>query len=162
MLNRKKLIKKVRGKFHGMKINWLQWILVYVFWVITVGLGFLCLISARNLSLSILQLFADNRWTASAIDKMLFIILAVLWLVLVIFAEYYYREGVAKNILWKHFSLVMAIQLFCLSAAHFIPVLIVSITDIYWAALLLPGMELIGGITFFALHKFSGRRHRIA
>jgi len=88
MLNRKRLIRQVPGKFHKMKTSWIQWILVYLFWFITAGLGFLCLISARSLSLSILYLFSVSRWAASAVDKMIFLILAVLWLVLVIFAEY--------------------------------------------------------------------------
>jgi len=132
-----------------MKTNLTQWLLVYVFWVITAGLGFLCLISARNLSLSILYLFSVSRWSAPAIDKMIFIILGILWLVLVIFAEYYYREAVAKNIVWKRFSLITAIELFCLSGSHLIPILIISKTEVYGGSLLLPAIELIGGITFF-------------
>ena len=161
MLNRKRLIKEMPGKFHKMKTSWIQWILVYVFWVITAGLGFLCLISARNLSLSILYLFSVSRWTASAVDKMIFLILGVLWLVLVIFAEYYYREAVAKNILWKHFSFITSTELFCLSGSHLIPVLIIGKTNVYWGSLLLPGIELIGGIIFFMQYKFRRRRDRI-
>lgn len=133
-----------------MKTNWTQWLLVYLFWIITAGLGFLCLISARNLSLSVLYLFSVSRWSASAIDKMTFLILGVLWLVLVIFAEYYYRGAVPKNILWKHFSLITSIELFFLSASHLIPILIVSKSKIYGGSFLLPGIELIGGIIFFA------------
>ena len=137
-----------------MKSKWIQWILVYVFWIITMGLGFLCLISARNLSLSILYLFSVSRWSAPAIDKMTFLILGILWLVLVIFAEYYYREANSKNILWKHFSLITAIELFCLSGSHLIPFLIISKTNVYGGSLLLPVIELIGGIGFFEQYKF--------
>ncbi len=144
-----------------MKTNWIRWILVYVFWVTTAGLGFLCLISARNSSLSILYLFSVSRWVAPAVDKIVFLILGVLWLVLVIFTEYYYRQAVAKNILWKHFSLVTAIQLFCLSGSHFIPVLIVSKTNVYGTSLLLPAIELIGGIILLGQYKFRRRRDRI-
>lgn len=132
-----------------MKTKWIQWILVYLFWIITAGLGFLCLISARNLSLSILYLFSVSRWSAPAIDKMTFLILAVLWLVLVIFTEYYYRAAVPKNILWKHFSLITSIELFFLSGSHLIPILIVSESKIYGGSFLLPGIELMGGIIFF-------------
>jgi len=60
------------------------------------GLGFLCLISARNLSLLVFYAFSTSRWVAPAVDKFTFLILAVLWLVLVIFTEYYYREVVPK------------------------------------------------------------------
>lgn len=133
-----------------MKTNWTQWLLVYLFWVITAGLGFLCLISARNLSLLVLYAFSASRWVAPAVDKFAFLILAVLWLVLVIFTEYYYRAAVPKNILWKHFFLITSIELFFLSGSHLIPILIINKTNIYWGNLLLPGIELIGGIIFFA------------
>lgn len=133
-----------------MKTKWTQWLLVYLFWVITAGLGFLCLISARNLSLLVLYAFTASRWVAPAVDKFTFLILAVLWLILVIFTEYYYRGAVPKNILWKHFSLITSIELFFLSGSHLIPILIVSKSKIYGGSFLLPGIELIGGIIFFA------------
>ena len=140
-----------------MKKGLVKWILVYVFWVITAALGFLCLISTTNLSISILYLFNVNRWTASVADKMIFIIVGILSLVLVVVAECYYREAVAKKILWKRFSLITAIQLLCLSVAHLIPVLIISGWNISWGSLLLPGIELIGGVIFFAQYKFRRR-----
>ena len=133
-----------------MKTKWTYWILVYVFWVITAGLGFLCLTSARNLSLSILYVFSAGRWVAPVVDKMIFLALGILWLVLVIFAEYYYREAVPKNVLWKHFSLITAIELFCLSGSHLIPILIISETKVSGGSLLLPVIELMAGIIFFA------------
>ena len=133
-----------------MKTKWTYWILVYLLWVTTAGLGFLCLISARNLSLLVIYAFSASRWVAPAVDKFTFLILAVLWLVLVIFTEYYYRGAVPKNILWKHFSLITSIELFFLSGSHLIPILIVSKSKIYGGSFLLPGIELIGGIIFFA------------
>jgi len=120
-----------------MKRKWIQWILVYVLWIITAGLGFLCLISART-----------------AVDKMTFLILGILWLVLVIFAEHYYREALPKKTLWKHFSLITAIELFFLSGSHLMPILIISKTNVYGGSFLLPVIELIGGVIFFEQYKF--------
>ena len=131
-----------------MKIKWTHGILVYLFWVITAGLGFLCLISARNLSLLVLYAFSASRWVAPVVDKMTFLILGILWLVLVILAEYYYRKAVTRIVLWKHFSLVTSIELFFLSGTHFIPILMISRTKFYWGILLLPTIELMGGIIF--------------
>ncbi len=137
-----------------MKIKWTQWLFVYVFWAITAGLGFLCLFSARKLSLFILYAFSANRWVASIVDKMTFLILGILWLVVVVFAEYYYRRTVTKRILWKHFSLITSIELFFLSGSYLIPVLIISKSEVYGGSLLLPVIELIGGIIFLEQYKF--------
>jgi len=137
-----------------MKRKWIQWILVYVLWIITAGLGFLCLISARSLSLSILYLFSVSRWAAPAVDKMTFLTLGILWLVLVIFAEHYYREALPRKTLWKHFSLITAIELFFLSGSHLMPILIISKTNVYGGSFLLPVIELIGGVIFFEQYKF--------
>jgi len=138
-----------------MKTKWTHWILVYLFWVITAGLAFLCLISARNLSLLVLYAFSVSKWVAPVVDKMTFLILGILWLVLVIFAEYYYRKATARIVLWKHFSLVTSIELFFLSGSHLVPVLIITRWNTYWGSLLLLAIEIIGGITFLEQYKFG-------
>jgi len=138
-----------------MKAKWTQWILVYTLWIITAGLGFLCLTSARNLCISILYAFSANRWVAPVIDKFTFLALGILWLVLVIFTESYYREAVPKKTLWKHFSLITFIELFFLGGVHLIPILIISRSGgLYWASFLIPAIEFIGGIIFFEQYKF--------
>ena len=131
------------------RTKWTYGILAHLLWITTAGLGFLCLISARNLPLLILHAFSASRWVAPAVDKFIFLVLAILLLVLVIFAEYYYREAVPKNILWKRFFFVTSIELFFLSGSHLIPILIVSKSKIYGGNFLLPGIELVGGIIFF-------------
>jgi len=80
----------------------------------------------------------------------------ILWLVLVIFTESYYREAVLKKNLWKHFSLITFIELFFLGGAHLIPILITSkLGGLNWASLLFPAIEFIGGIVFFEQYKFK-------
>lgn len=143
------------GSKNIMRTKWLQWILVYGLWIITAGLGFLCLTSARNLCISILYAFSANMWVAPAIDKFTFLALGILWLILVIFTESYYREALLKKILWKHFSLITTIELLFLGVAHLIPILIMSKSKgLYWSSLLLPAIELIGGVVFFEQYKF--------
>lgn len=139
-----------------MKTKWVKWVLVYVLWIITAGLGFLCLTSGRNLFISILYAFSVNRWVAPAVDKFTFVILGILWLVLVIFTESYYREAVPKKNLWKHFSLITFIELFFLGGAHLTPILITSkLGGLHWASFLLPAIEFIGGIVFLEQYKFK-------
>ena len=136
-----------------MKIKWVHWILVYLFWIISSGLGFLCLISARNLSLLALYGFSTSRWVAPVVDKVAFLILGILWLAFILLAEHYYRKAATKIALWKRFSLATSIELFLLSGSHLVPVLIITRSNTNWWSLLLPAIEIIGGITFLEQYK---------
>ena len=55
------------------------------------------LIAARGLCLVILAAISFNPWAVRAADKFIFIFLGIIWLVLVIFSEYYYRDCVPKK-----------------------------------------------------------------
>ena len=140
----------------------LPYFLCYFLWVITVALGFLNLIAARGLYLVILAAASFNPWAARAADKFIFIFLGIIWLVLVIFSEYYYRDSVPKKRLWESFSLLTGIQLLFLFLAHLIPSLMLGIKGLNWINYLLTGGELSGGIILlvFALHSLSCRSFR--
>ena len=148
----------------------LLYFLCYLLWVVTGTLGFLNLIAARRLYLVILAAFSLNRWAVPALDKLGFLFLGITWLVLVIFSEYYYRNSISKNRLWKSFSLITGIQLLFLFLAWLIPLLIFRVERLSGISYLLAGSELSGGITLLivALHYsshnftsvFTNRRER--
>lgn len=135
----------------------LPYFLCYLLWVITGALGFLNLIAARKLYLVILTILSVNPWAVRAADKFIFIFLGIIWLVLVIFSEYYYRDSVPKKRLWESFSLITGIQLLFLFLAHLIPPLMLGTKGLNWINYLLTGGELSGGIILlvFALHSSS-------
>ena len=92
-----------------------------------------------------------NRWVAPAIDKFGFLACGILWLILVIFAEYYYRQSLLKRRLWQSFFLVAWVELLFLFLAHIMPFLVNGLKGLNWFSLLVIGGE-GGGIVllFFA------------
>ena len=133
----------------------LPYLLCYLLWVITAALGFLNLIAARRLLLLILAATLVNPWAIRAVEKFSFVILGIIWLVLVIFSEYYYRDSVPKGRLWKSFSLIAGIQLLFLFLTHLIPPLMLGAKGLNWISYLLTGGELSAGILLLgvALHS---------
>ena len=149
----------------------IPYLLCYLLWVITAALAFLNLLVARRLFLVLLSVFSVSSWSATAIDKVSFIFLGVVWLGLVVFSEYYYLHSISKNRLWKSFSLVTGIQLLFLFAVRLTPSLIVGVRQFTWVNYLLSVGELGGGIVLLviAFHssshrsaiRISGRRNKI-
>lgn len=137
----------------------LPYFLCYLLWIITGALGFLSLIAARGLCLVILVAASFNPWAARAVDKFIFIFLGIIWLVLVIFSEYYYRDSVPKKKLWKSFSLITGIQLLFLFFTHLIPPLMLGIKELNWINYLLIGGELSGGIVLLLVAFRSSSCH---
>ena len=130
-----------------------SYVLCYLLWGITIALAFLNLIVARNLYLTIMGVLSVHPWSAGAIDKISFLFLGIVWLALTIFSEYYYRESISKNRLWKSFSLIMGIQLLFLFAAHFVPFLLVGVRSFTWIDYILFTGELGGGLVLIAIRK---------
>ncbi len=149
----------------------IPYLLCYLLWAITVALAFLNLLLARRLFLVILSAFSVSSQSAAAIDKVSFIFLAVLWLALVVFSEYYYLHSISKDRLWKSFSLVTGIQLLFLFAARLTPSLIIGVRRFTWVNYLLIAGELGGGIILLVIGfhcssprsaiRISGRKNKI-
>ena len=136
-----------------------SYVLCYLLWGITIALAFLNLIVARNLYLTIMGVLSVQSWSASAIDKITFLFLGIVWLVLAIFSEYYYRESISKNRLWKSFSLITGIQLLFLFAAHFLPFLLVGVRNFTWIYYIFFAGELGGGLVLLVVARHSSSRN---
>lgn len=135
----------------------LPYILAYLLWIVTAALGFLDLIMARKLCLTLMAMISFNRWVAGAVDKFSFLIFGIIWLILVIFSEYYYRRSIFKKRLWQNFSLVTRLQLLFLFLTHLIP-LPLSGLKIGRYTLLATGAELTGGLALLLFGLCSLRR----
>ena len=140
----------------------LPYVLCYPLWGITTALAFLNLMMARNLYLTIMGVLSVQPWPARAIDRILFVLLGIVWLVLIIFSECYYRASVSKNRLWKSFSLITGIQLLFLFAAHFLPFLLVRIRSSDWTQYVLFAGELGGGLALLVVALRSSSRNIVA
>lgn len=137
----------------------LPYVLCYFLWVITIALAFLNLIMARGLYLTIMGVLSVQSWSASGIDKVTFLFLGIVWLVLVIFSEDYYLTSISKNRLWKSFSLLTGIQLLFLFASHFLPFLLVGVRSFTWIYYILFAGELGGGLVLLVIALHSSSRN---
>ena len=135
------------------------YVLCYFLWGITIALAFLNLLGARGLYLTIMGVLSVQPSSASAIDKITFLLLGIVWLVLAIFSEYYYRTSISKNRLWKSFSLITGIQLLFLFAAHFLPFLLVGVRSFTWMRYIVFAGELGGGLVLLVIALHSSSRN---
>lgn len=132
----------------------LAYVLSYIFWVITAGSTFLLFLAGREFYLKVMAFIIRDRWIGNALDKFLFVGLAILWLAIVIYVEAYYREGVKKDSPVRRFLFVTGIELLILFLFHNIPLAIARISLTPIEVLIALG-ELGGAIIliFFALKR---------
>jgi len=124
--------------------------LSYIFWFITVGITFLLFLAGREFYLKIMAFIITNRWVGNAIDKFLFVGLAILWLAMVIYVEAYYREGVKNDSLINRFLFVTGIELLILFIFQNIPLAIARI-GFTPTEILIALIELGGAIALISL-----------
>ncbi len=132
-----------------MKKN-LAYVLCYIFWFITIGITFLLFLAGREFYLKIMAFIVTNRWIGNAIDKFLFLGLAILWLAMVIYVEAYYREGVKNDSLINRFLFVTGIELLVLFIFHNVPLAIARI-GFTPVEILIAIIELGGAIALISL-----------
>jgi len=81
----------------------------YVLWTIVIALGIGCLLAARG-TINVLWIFLTwNRWTLRAIDRWSLLLMGIVWLAVIIFAEEYLRLGADKSplTLYKRFAKIV-------------------------------------------------------
>ncbi len=106
----------------------LSYILCYIFWVITTATTFLLFLAGREFYLKVMAFFIRDRWVGSAIDRFLFVGIAIFWLAIVIYIESYYRNGIKKGVLIQRFLFVTGIEFLVLFTFHNVPLAIARIT----------------------------------
>jgi hypothetical protein len=82
----------------------------YALMVITGVLGIVTLLSMRSLILAVLRVTHVSIWAWGAIDKFSLILLAILWLIFVLFSQHYYERGLEKGALWPRFGRVIGLE----------------------------------------------------
>jgi len=91
----------------------------YALWFITGALGLLDLVVARRVLLEVHFALRLNPWTLAAVDKFGLLILGIIWLVLFLLCEEWYRRAAALSLsrLLKRFAVVTAAQVASLGVA---------------------------------------------
>lgn len=79
--------------------SWMQklrvaacWTLVYLAWAFTSALALLDVLALRRTVLSLFVAFQLEKWAFAAVDKWLFLIMGLAWLVSILFVLYYYNR----------------------------------------------------------------------
>lgn len=88
----------------------------FLLWLISTGLLILNVIYGRVILMAIFGRGGINYWVLSFIDRAGILILGLIALCLSLFLEYYYRQSVAKQLLWPRFLRVAVIQLAIIGA----------------------------------------------
>jgi len=125
----------------------LSYVLCYILWILTLAFSFFLFLVGREFYLRIMALLNTNRWSAGAIDKFLFLGLAILWLALIIFAEAYYRKGAEDNTLFPRFFYITGIELLILFFFQNIPLALAGL-KFSWLEIILALAEFVIGIFF--------------
>ena len=95
----------------GFRERVFPYLLCYVFWVISMVLGFLDLVAARELGLALLAVAGTDLKLALLMDKVGFFLFGVAGLVIIILSESYYRRGIAHRRLVERFGLMTGVEL---------------------------------------------------
>lgn len=83
----------------------------YLLWLVTVALGLLDLAVARTWLHEGYVLLGLSPWGFAAARNFGLVLIAMAWLVGILFAEAYYRDGVAKHKLRRRFATITVAQL---------------------------------------------------
>jgi len=90
---------------------------IYLAWGITGALGIADLIGAREAVLRLYVVLRLDKWGYGAADKWLFVFFGLIWLVGILYAEFYYRTGAKQGLLLKRFLRVTLAELAILAVA---------------------------------------------
>lgn len=92
--------------------------LAYLYWAISVALAFVALLVWRETAFIILGMTSWDRYAEHALNQFGFLFIAIAMLSVIIFAEYYYRNGVQNGLVTKRFFRVALIQVLLVLIAH--------------------------------------------
>jgi hypothetical protein len=89
----------------------LSYLLCYVLWLVTFGLGLLNAAILREWAQDTYVRSGLDRWGFVAADQFVLIMAALVLLCALVGLEYYYRVGVARGLLWRRFRLSVGVLL---------------------------------------------------
>ena len=101
-----------------------SYVLCYLFWIVSVGLGLLDMILIRELLGQFSDLLVADIWICVVVDKFALLILGLIWIAFTIVSENHYRKGISEGDLVRRFALVTAAELSVPVLAYVMPFLI--------------------------------------
>jgi hypothetical protein len=148
--------------------------LAYLLWGITILLGGMVLLQARDAYLSALVMstydrFKDNPTNlfysslqTRSLDQWSYLLLGLFLVILIVFIEYFYRTGVQPGSLRLRFFQVTAVEFGVLFLANLTSAIVVwEVSGFTWRSLFYPLLELLTTVIFIWLWTDT-RRRRLA
>lgn len=134
----------------------LGYVAAYVLWIIAAALGVWFMLISRNAYLSALALYAGDSvrrgWQTRFLDKVLAIVIGLLWLAAMIVVEVYFRRGIQRHALLGRFAKVAGIEFLVIFVADAFLLWIQMGSESWWRWLILGG-ELVLGIALVWLAR---------
>jgi len=106
-----------------------QYVLIYVCWLLAMVLGFLFLVSGRELLLTVLAVQQVDLKVVGLIDKLVFFVMGVIGLCIIVLSEGYLRAGAQKAQLIERIGLVFGMELLALFVFDFGRLLVPDVAD---------------------------------
>lgn len=97
-----------------------RYALAYLFWAISVALAFVALLLWRSSAMIALGVTQWDRYLEHALNQFGFLILAIVGLTIIVFAEHFYRTGVERLHLLRRFLLLTGIEVLIIALAHLV------------------------------------------
>lgn len=148
--------------------------LAYLLWGITILLGGMVLLQARDAYLSALVMSTYDRFKDNAtnlfysslqtrsLDQWSYLLLGLFLVILIVFIEYFYRTGVQPGSLRLRFFQVTAVEFGVLFLANLTSAIVVwEVSGFTWRSLFYPLLELLTTVIFIWLW-IDTRRRRLA
>ena len=135
-------------------------VLAYLLWVVTLGLGAWLVIISRNTLEAFLGWYfiqEKNRFIltqqARLLDIVIPVVLWLLWFVMLILVEEYYRRGVEKHTLFKRFMKMIGVLLILIFFADLLFNLMLGFRVSGWLRWLITLIELLAGAALWMAGK---------
>ena len=136
----------------------LGYVIAYLAWAVTMVLGVWFILISREGVLGALALYAGDSppriWQARFLDKAYMIAVGLLWLVLLIVTEEYFKRGVPQRDLMRRIAIVVGPELLLIFVADAGLLLLQGIGGAGWLRWLILGSELVIGIALVLVGRF--------
>lgn len=96
----------------------------FLLWIITLGMAVLVFLAGRILFVTLFSLLEPTYWVLSFIDRAGVLLIGLVLMILVLWVEYYYRQGSESGQLWTRFFRINAILIAVAVAGYFAGILL--------------------------------------
>jgi hypothetical protein len=135
-------------------------ILAYILWAVTLALGaWFAIIGRETFETYLGKYFIQEQGQfelarqARFWDLTVAVVLWLLWFVMLIITEEYYRRGAPKKTVWQRFAKVAGVLILLIFLADLFQNLMLGIGEVGWLRWLLTILELLAGVVLIYISR---------